>query len=222
MAEHVGRAFERKAGTWDDIYSARRGPLRAAWNRLTRGNIRRRHEFALEALSPLDGKRVLDAGCGSGRSSVDFALHGAREVVGLDLAAAMLDLARPLAESHGVAERCRFVQGALLEHAPDEAYDGVVALGVFDYLPEPARHLRHLASLSRGPVVVSFPSARAMRAPARWLWWRLHGVAVSFFTQRRVRRLCEEAGVEIRELRSTQRGGPLQLLIAEGTADRVG
>lgn len=220
MAEHVGRAFEGKAGIWDDIYSGERGAVRAAWNRLTRGNIRRRHEFAVEALEPLEGKRLLDAGCGSGRSTIDLARLGAREVVGLDLAAAMLDIARPLAEQHGVSERCRFVRGGILEHEADEPYDGALALGVFDYVPEQAKHLTHLASLSRGPVVVSFPSRVSFRAPARWLWWKLHGVTVHFRTEASVRALCREAGVEILELHSTQLGGPLKLLVVQGTAEQ--
>lgn len=218
MAEHVGRAFESKAGIWDDIYSGERGKLRSLWNRLTRGNIRRRHDFAVQALSPLEGKRLLDAGCGSGRSSVDLAERGAREVVGLDLAAAMLALARKLAAEREVEERCRFLEGGILEHVTDEPYDGVLALGVFDYLPDMAQYLSHLASLSKGPVVVSFPSAWAFRAPVRWVWWKLHGVTVRYWTRRGVEALCREAGVEIETLESTQAGGPLQLLVVRGTA----
>ena len=218
MAENVGRAFENKAGIWDDIYSGERGALRSFWNRLTRGNIRRRHEFAVEALSPLEGKRILDAGCGSGRSTIDFAERGAAEVVGLDLATAMLAIARKLAAEHDVESQCRFIEGGLLDHETDEPYDGVLALGVFDYLPDMAKHLKHLASLSRGPVVVTFPSLWAFRAPIRWVWWKLHGVTVRYWTRRGVKALCREAGVEIETLESTQSGGPLQLLIVRGTA----
>ena len=219
MAENVGRAFETKAGIWDDIYSGEKGALKAAWNRLTRGNIRRRHEFAVEALKPLEGKRILDAGCGSGRSTIDLARLGAREVVGVDLAGAMLDLARPLAEEHGVADRCRFEKAGILDHCPEEPYDGALALGVFDYLPEQPGYLAHLASLSRGPVVISFPSLVSFRAPVRWLWWKLHGVTVTFQTESSVRALCREAGVEVLDLVSTQLGGPLKLLVVQGTAE---
>lgn len=220
MAEHVGRAFESKAGVWDDIYSGERGVVRSTWNRLTRGNIRRRHDFAVEAMQPLEGKRLLDAGCGSGRSTIDLAQRGAAEVVGLDLAANMLAIARKLCAEHELEDRCRFIEGGLLEHRVDEPYDGVLALGVFDYLPEPAKHLRHLASLSSGPVVVSFPSLWALRVPVRWLWWKLHGVTVRYWTRGRVEALCREAGVEIERLVSTQRGGPLQLLVVRGTGRR--
>jgi 2-polyprenyl-3-methyl-5-hydroxy-6-metoxy-1,4-benzoquinol methylase len=217
VAEHVGRAFESKAGIWDDIYSGEKGALKSAWNRLTRGNIRRRHEFAVEALSPVEGKRILDAGCGSGRSSIDLAERGAGEVVGLDLASNMLAIARKLAAEHDVESTCRFIEGGLLDHEVDDPYDGVIALGVFDYLPDMAKNLAHLASLSKGPVVVSFPSLWALRVPVRWVWWKLHGVTVRYWTRRKVEALCRDAGVEIERLVSTQAGGPLQLLVVRGT-----
>jgi ubiquinone/menaquinone biosynthesis C-methylase UbiE len=56
-------------------------------------------------------ERVLDVGCGAGRSSQAFADH-ADEVVGVDVSAPMIETARSLDRSGG---RCRFV----LNEAPD-------------------------------------------------------------------------------------------------------
>src|SRR6185295_5513289 len=43
---------------------------------------------------PLAGKRVLDLGCGEGYCSRQLRERGAREVLGLDLSARMIELAR--------------------------------------------------------------------------------------------------------------------------------
>ena len=73
--------------------------------------------------------RVLDAGCGTGL--VGLALHelGVRRLVGFDLSAAMLDLAR----ARGVYETV--VEGSLLEPLPFErdAFDAVASVGVFTH-----------------------------------------------------------------------------------------
>ncbi len=58
-------------------------------------------EFIFRVLGDLRGKRVLDVGCGDGQQSVLMALLGAR-VVGIDLSAGALEVARRRAELNGV------------------------------------------------------------------------------------------------------------------------
>ncbi len=58
----------------------------------------------------LTGKRVLDIGCGLG--GVDLHLvsrHGAAQVVGIDVEAALIERARSLADKHGLAAEIEFV-----------------------------------------------------------------------------------------------------------------
>src|SRR5437016_7224584 len=64
---------------------------------------------ALTALAPRPGESVLDIGCGGGETALDLARAVAPDgtVVGVDLAAAVLALARRAARG---CERVRFVQ----------------------------------------------------------------------------------------------------------------
>lgn len=55
----------------------------------------------LRLLGPLEGKRVLDLGCGAGNASVAFARAGAK-VVAVDPSAEQLEVARRAAEGAGV------------------------------------------------------------------------------------------------------------------------
>jgi ribosomal protein L11 methyltransferase len=60
---------------------------------------------------PLEGARVLDAGCGSGILAVAALLLGAREAVGFDNDPHALPYAAALAEGNRVAARCRLEAG---------------------------------------------------------------------------------------------------------------
>lgn len=83
------------------------------------------------------GGRVLDAGCGAGHAAVALAGFGF-DVVGLDIAPSMIELAERNATEAGVAARCRFV-AADLEAAVDTlgTFDGILALGFLEYFEDP-------------------------------------------------------------------------------------
>jgi ribosomal protein L11 methyltransferase len=77
---------------------------------------------------PLEGARVIDAGCGSGILAVAATLLGAREAWGFDLDPHALPYAEALAADNGVATSCRFVAGGF-EVLPrlDPPFDAVLA-----------------------------------------------------------------------------------------------
>lgn len=71
-------------------------------------------ETTLRLLGPMEGRRVLDLGCGAGRAAVAFARAGAR-VIAVDPAHDQLDLARQAADEAGV--RIELQQAELAELA---------------------------------------------------------------------------------------------------------
>ena len=96
------------------------------------------------------GKRVLDAGCGTGRHSYFAAKYGASEVVGLDLSEAVETARRVLSRF----ERAEVVQGDLLQPPLRAAADGggfdlVYSIGVLHHLPDPYKGFRSLLELVR-------------------------------------------------------------------------
>lgn len=60
------------------------------------------NRYILDLLGDIQGKRILDLGCGLGEGAVYFAMKGAR-VTACDLSPGMLDLAANVAARHGVA-----------------------------------------------------------------------------------------------------------------------
>ncbi len=91
------------------------------------------------------GQRVLDAGCGSGILAVAAARLGAGAVLGIDIEEVSVEVARDLALSHDVADRCTFRHEALGDHAlPEAPFDGVLANIEDDVIRAQAPHLAAL------------------------------------------------------------------------------
>jgi SAM-dependent methyltransferase len=96
------------------------------------------------------GKRVLDAGCGTGRHAYYAARYGASEVVGLDLSEAVETAHQVLSRF----ENAEVVQGDLLRPplrtaAEGGGFDLVYSIGVLHHLPDPYEGFRSLLGLVR-------------------------------------------------------------------------
>lgn len=204
--------FDRRAEVWDGIYSGLRpAPIRA-WNRLLRRNVTVREAYALRAVPDWTGLRVLDAGCGSGRTCVELARRGAAEVVGIDVSAGILALAVGLAAAEGTARRCRFVCGDVVAFEDDTGYDAIVANGFFDYVRDPGPMLARLRLLGRGVLVASFPARWTWRMPLRRAWLAVQDCPLRLYGAAEIEDLCGRGGWRCTEL---LRSGPIYLLKAE-------
>jgi SAM-dependent methyltransferase len=101
------------------------------------------YRATLEALQPLGGKAVLDAGCGAGQAAADAAAQGAA-VSGVDASAPLLSVARRRTSAGD------FRQGDI-EALPfeDESFDVVTAFNAIQYAVDPASAVAELARVCR-------------------------------------------------------------------------
>jgi len=91
----------------------------------------------------VEGKRVLDGGCGSGIVSVAFASMGAN-VTGVDVTHECVEDSRRRAEKFGV--ECRFVESDLVDLDLGEEFDIIYSWGVLHHTPNAEASFQHLAN----------------------------------------------------------------------------
>jgi ubiquinone/menaquinone biosynthesis C-methylase UbiE len=119
-------------------------------------------------LAPLEGRRILDVGTGTGRAAIALAKRGA-VVTGVDASAEMLQVAERRAREAGVT--VTFTRGdAHGLDFPDRSFDAVVCLRVLMHTPDWRASLRELCRVATDRVVFDYPSitsAAALQAVSR-------------------------------------------------------
>jgi 2-polyprenyl-3-methyl-5-hydroxy-6-metoxy-1,4-benzoquinol methylase len=195
--ERVRSHFDADAKRFDEIYESRKGPLRWFVDDVWRGVVQKRFALTLELLEPLEAKRVLDVGCGSGRYCIAYASRGASRVVGIDYAAAMLELAERHAADANVAAVCEFRHAEFPGGVADgERFDCATAMGYFDYVPDAAAHLARMKELTDGMIVASFPKRYDLRAPLRRLRFKLNRCPLFLYSAPHVEAALAQAGIQ--------------------------
>lgn len=108
-------------------------PLRLAW---------------IDGLAPLQGRKVLDVGCGGGLLAEAMARHGAAEVLGIDLSTKALGVAELHAMDAEVMNlRYREVTVEALATEMPAAFDTVTCLEMLEHVPDPASVVQACADL---------------------------------------------------------------------------
>lgn len=112
--------------------------------------IRKAHIFSLLADMDLDGKHVLDAGCGRG----DYSFYLAHRFPGANITAVDLDSVQielnQIKAGQLKLKNLKFVQGDLVHlRLPDE-YDLILSVDVFEHIEDDINALRSLYSLLSG------------------------------------------------------------------------
>lgn len=92
----------------------------------------------------LKGARALDAGCGSGYA-VEVLSRDFEQVVGLDLSAPMLDIAR----AKRASPRARYLLTDLFDFHDEDGFDLVYSHTMLHHVPDYRAALEHLKSLVR-------------------------------------------------------------------------
>ncbi|MFH0863304.1 MAG: methyltransferase domain-containing protein [Candidatus Altiarchaeota archaeon] len=193
--------WNSESESFQKIYSHDKSALSNLIDRIFRADMYGRFEYAMGKIRPLEGKTVLDVGCGSGKYSVEAARHGALRVVGLDISENMVRLSRRNARENGVDDRCSFIHSSLDAYVGAEKFDACIGMGLFDYVKEPLPLLKKMRDATGDVVVLSFPRLMTWRAPIRKTRLMLGGCEVYFYSRSRVDSLMAESGFPSHEVK---------------------
>jgi len=194
--------FDSFSEKFDTIYDEKRNFFMRWLDRRFRSDMFTRFDLTFRALGDLEGKSVLDIGCGSGPYVVEALKRGASLVTAVDPAPGMLALVRNKLEAAGFSDKCSLVKGSFPEVAL-RPHDHAVIMGVLDYVADPHVFLCNLRPLIKVSVVASFPSQHWFRTPFRKFRYRLRRCPVFFYDQADIKEVCSAAGfsgVEIQKI----------------------
>jgi ubiquinone/menaquinone biosynthesis C-methylase UbiE len=153
-----------------------------------------------DMLGPVQGRRIIDVGTGTGRGAFLLAAAGAR-VTGIDASEQMLAIARERARETGADVNFQLGDAHQIEFG-DRAFDIAVSLRVLMHTPRWRQCIAELCRVASHGVVLDYPSATStalLQSIARKL---LHPLGRSsepyrVFSDRRIRRELETHGFRI-------------------------
>jgi SAM-dependent methyltransferase len=202
-APRVRNRFREKAQQFDDLYEDER-PL----VKLLRPGVFRRRQLAADTVRLYAEPRVLDVGCGSGRIG-EFALEaGASQYLGVDFSEPMIDMARDRLADY--EDRVELLVRDFLEAPLTGPFDVVLALGLFDYLPNAQDFSERMFSLCApgGCMVGSFPAWSLLKGPVRKVRYEWLGDCPIFnYSRPRLEQMLRSSGFARLEILSPGRSG---------------
>ena len=187
--------FDAYAKDFNAIYGNENTLVNGVVNKLFRKSMMLRYEKSLAGCQPIEGKTVIDIGCGPGHYAVALAAQGASRVLGVDFAPGMVEIARKRAESAGVTDRCTFTLGDFLDVSGDEKFDYAIVMGFMDYIEDAGALMRKVLGVCRGKAFFSFPADGGPLAWQRRLRYRSR-CALYMYTEPQIRSLVSALGVK--------------------------
>lgn len=204
METRTAEFFDQYASDFSAIYGNDNTPLNAVVNRLFRKSMVLRYERTLAGCNPIEGKSVIDIGCGPGHYAVALAARGAARVLGVDFASGMIDIAKQRAERAGVADRCSFTLGDFLEVTGDEKFDYAVVMGFMDYIEDPKTLMQKVLRVCRGKAFFSFPADGGLLAWQRRRRYKSR-CALYLYTEPQIRSIVSSLGVKASSVEAISR-----------------
>ena len=152
-------------------------------------------EALFELVEDIDGSRVLEVACGTGRFAVELAESGA-DVTGVDISKPMLMKGVGKARERGLG--VEFLRGdAKRLPFPDDTFDLVLGMRFFHLVDEPVEYLSEMARVSKGRVVFDTFNKES----ARVVYNRFLPMGSRLYSEEDVDEVVEGAGVELVERR---------------------
>jgi 2-polyprenyl-3-methyl-5-hydroxy-6-metoxy-1,4-benzoquinol methylase len=172
MMNKTENFFNKYSVGFDAIYGNNNSLFKKIINRHFRTCMRTRFEKSIQGCEPIEGKTILDIGCGPGHYGITLALKGAVKVHGIDFAQNMINLANEKAKEAKVDSKCLFEVADFNQLNEDTHYDYSIIMGFMDYMAEPLTIINKVMRITDGKAFFSFPASGGILAWQRQLRYK--------------------------------------------------
>jgi 2-polyprenyl-3-methyl-5-hydroxy-6-metoxy-1,4-benzoquinol methylase len=161
---NVAEFFDSYAQDFNAIYGNKNTVVNNIINKLFRKSMRERYLKTIAGCDPIEGRSIIDIGCGPGHYAVSLASGGAGHVCGIDFAESMIELSEKNAERAGVSSSCSFILGNFMTFETERMYDYSIVMGFMDYVEDPKALIDKVISITVSKAFFSFPSDSGLLA----------------------------------------------------------
>jgi SAM-dependent methyltransferase len=194
MTDPVIRHFHETADEFDTIYTGEKNKFSRWLDHKLRWDMYERLRRTIEVISQHNAPSVLDIGAGTGRFFKPMIEAGARHIVAVEPAARMMTIARQLAAEQGISEKIDFITTPFLDAKLNEVCDVSIAIGFYDYIPNPVEHLRRAREATATTMVATFPRAGTLRARIRKVRLSMRGCPSYYYSREQLEAALQATG----------------------------
>jgi ubiquinone/menaquinone biosynthesis C-methylase UbiE len=190
-----GEFFDSFSREFDTFYDGKRNSFMRWVDRRFRSDMFGRFDKTFALLGELNGKSVIDVGCGSGPYIEEALRRGATRVTGIDAAPSMLNLARRRIADQTTTAEVTLLEGYFPTVAPIRCHDYGIVMGVMDYIENASDFVGALYRVVDVGAAISFPSMHWFRSPVRRARYKWRRCPLFLYTDAEIHAILRAAGV---------------------------
>ncbi len=190
----VSKHFNKTAKEFDSIYTGEKSRFSRILDRWFRWDMDERFCRVIEECGDVEGKTIIDVGCGSGRFIEQLQMKHPKLILGVDFAPNMLAIARMILHNRMKDSPTLLVAGDFNQMYFKINFDITLAIGLFDYIADPLPTLCKMREVTSEKLIATFPIRGTLRAHIRKIRLGLRRCPVCFFTLEQAHNLLKTAG----------------------------
>ena len=164
MSKNVQSFFDEYSKDFSDLSSSiaiyersKNFKLSTLINRIIRNSMISRFGITINAIVNNKCTSVLDIGCGPGEYAISLREHGLKNIQAIDFSQKMIDTAEIHEKEIFGTTEINWQVLDFLEVTAEKQYDGVIVVGVMDYIEDPKEFIDAVFNVTGKVAVISFP-----------------------------------------------------------------
>ncbi len=157
MNIRTSQFFHQYSKRFNEIYGNENNFLNKLINKYFRKSMRLRFEYVFRNLNDFDNSSVLDVGCGPGHYCIEAYKKGSSNIVGIDFAPNMIEIAKNKFALEDIDVKYDFIIDDFIDYEFKHTFDYIIFMGFMDYISDPDQIIKKAIKLTNKKSFFSFP-----------------------------------------------------------------